>query len=209
MVIVTGVCVGSWDKFHANVVPHAPGPVMALSGQTSIGAAYNTILTAYRYSRFVDVLILQHDDLEITDPLLVEKLLEVVSLRDVGIVGVAGARGVTGSIAWWNFDTVGHQMTDGRLIDFGQRSGFVDALEGSFLAFTPRGVAHLAGQFDEVPGFHGYDVGICAKATKAGLRCVVADIDTHHHTTVGVFKSAEQQRDWYLADQRFREGPDA
>lgn len=196
MVINHGVCVGSWDRFATYVVPRAVGPIIALSEQTSITAAYNSILVTAPEG----VLILQHDDLEITDPSMADKLNAAIE-PDVAIVGVAGARGVT-SLAWWNFDTVGHQYTDGRLIDFGPRKGDVDALEGSFLAFTPWAVKYL--RFDPMPGFHGYDVSICQKARRKGMRVVVADIDTHHHTKVGVFKTAESQSQWYLADKQFQ-----
>jgi hypothetical protein len=119
----------------------------------------------------------------------------------VALVGVAGARGVT-DLAWWNHDTVGHQHTDTGLIDYGPRTGDVDALEGSMLAFTRWAIDHL--RFDPLPGFHGYDVMICRRARSAGMRVVVADITTHHHTTVG-FKTADSHLQWQGADRRFRE----
>jgi glycosyltransferase involved in cell wall biosynthesis len=199
VVIATGCCVGSWDRFEANVVPGVLGPVLALYGESSIGAAYNTILD-WAADRGVDLLVLQHDDLQITDPDLEPKLAAAMG-ENVALIGVAGARGVQG-IAWWNFDTIGHQHTDAGLIDFGPRTGDVDALEGSFLAFTRWAIDHL--RFDEVPGFHGYDVGIARKAVDAGMRVTVADIDTHHHTVIG-FKSADSHQQWLDADQRFRQ----
>lgn len=203
MVIVHGCCVGSWDRFAANVLPPAAGrPVYALSGQTSIGRAYNTILDAASAEWPSAVVVLQHDDLLITDPDLETKLVAAATEPDVAVVGVAGARGVSG-IAWWNFDTVGHQTIDTGLIDFGPREGDVDALEGSFLAFTPWAVRNL--RFDPDDGFHGYDVTIARKAVDAGKRAVVADIHTHHHTQVG-FKTAASEQAWYHADQRVREG---
>jgi hypothetical protein len=200
VVIGTGCCVGSWDKFHTNVAPYTPGPVTAMYGQTSIAAAYNMILDGFGRMD-VDYAALQHDDLHITDPAFAAKL-EAATGPDVALIGVAGARGVQ-DLAWWNYDTVGHQMTDGGLIDFGPRTGDVDALEGSLLVFTRLGVAEL--RFNWQPGFHGYDVGICAKARRAGMRVVVADIDTHHHTVIG-FKSADSHTSWLAADERFRRG---
>ena len=200
--MVFGCCVGDWGKFQANVAPYAIGPVIAMSGRDSIAAAYNAILDA----AFVEwgdgtTVVLQHDDLQITDPRFAQKVA-AASTERVAVIGVAGARGVTG-LAWWNADTVGHQQTDAGLIDFpGGRAGDVDALEGSLLVFTPWAVRHL--RFDHVPGFHGYDVSVCAKARAKGRRVVVADIDTHHHTMMG-FKSAASHEQGAQADQAFRE----
>lgn len=205
MVIAYGVCIGSWDRFMANVAPRIAGPLLGplvgLFGQTSIADAYNAILDHYTPNP-PDLLILQHDDLEITDPQAVEKL-GAAARPDVALLGVAGARGVK-TLAWWNYETVGHQQTDAGPINFpGGRTGDVDALEGSLLVFTPWAVANL--RFDSLPGFHGYDVLICAKAIDAGMRVVVADVDTHHHTTPGLFKSQASHADWLAADERFRE----
>lgn len=193
-----GVCVGDWGRFTTYVAPHALGPIVALSGQTSIADAYNTILNGVEWQE-PDLLILQHDDLEITDPAAVEKLLAAAE-EGVALIGVAGARDVA-DLAWWNYPAIGHQWIDSGLIDFGPRSGDVDALEGSLLAFTPWSIANL--RFDPLPGFHGYDVGICRKARQAGRRVVVADVDTYHHTRVG-FKTAESEAQWQAADQAFR-----
>lgn len=193
MNIVHGVCVGSWDKFQANVIPRLAGPVIALGGQTSIARAYNMILDASKHLR-PDILVLQHDDLEITDPDWVAKLEAVFAEDNVGIVGVAGARNVTG-LAWWFYETVGHQMTDGiGALDFGERSGDVEALEGSFLALGSWFIQNM--DFDErYPGFHGYD-SIATDVLRVGKkRVIVADIDTHHHTPGG-FRSASSQADW-------------
>jgi hypothetical protein len=175
------------------------GPIVALSGQTSIGDAYNSILDAC-LGTDLDMLILQHDDLEIVDPDAEKKLRDAMQ-PDVAIAGVAGAREVT-NLAWWTFDAIGHQQTDAQTVDFGARAGDVDALEGSLLVLSPWAVRNL--RFDPLPGFHGYDVIICRKARNAGKRVVVVDVDTHHHTLLG-FKTAASEAQWAHADQWFRE----
>lgn len=193
VVIVHGVCVGSWAKFQQYVEPGLSGhSVVALGNQTSIARAYNRIIDSLRMD-MPDILILQHDDLEITDPDWVAKLEAVFAEPNVGIVGIAGARNVTG-LAWWFYDTVGHQVTDGiGNLDFGERSGDVEALEGSFLALGPWFIQHM--RFDErYPGFHGYD-SIATDVFTSGKRVVVADIDTHHHTPGG-FRSESSENDW-------------
>jgi hypothetical protein len=204
--VAYGCCVGSWDRFQRNVVPAAGDyerPLMALSGQSSIAEAYNTILEAFFFSgqRDLDALVLLHDDLEITDPQAEEKILAAVAEPDVALVGVAGATLIHG-LNWWDaFDTVGHQLTDSMMIDFGPREGDVVSLEGSILAFSPWAIKNL--RFDtQFPGFHGYDE-ISMQAINEGKRVVVRDIDTHHHTKVG-FASTQSQEQWLLCNELFR-----
>lgn len=199
MVVVYGTCVGSWDKLQANVIPRVTGPLLALSGQTSICVAYNSILDAYQ-DRSLDALILLHDDLEITDPDWETKLVAPLTDPHVLLVGVAGGDGQHG-LAWWNHNPVGHQQTDVMNIDFGVRTGDVTLLEGSVLVFSPAAIKTL--RFDtRFPGFHGYDE-IGMQAAQMG-RVVVADVDTHHHSSMG-FKSDESHSQWLEADRLYRE----
>jgi hypothetical protein len=195
-----GVCVGSWDKFNRYVVPRTEGrQLLGLSGQDSIAVAYNRILEAFD-CRDLPGLVLQHDDLEIVDPMAEPILLEALSVEDVALVGVAGGDARSG-LAWWNIDPVGHQLTDSMNIDFGRRSGDVTLLEGSLLAFSPWAMENLA--FDEdYPGFHGYDE-IAMQARDQGKRVVVVDLDTHHHSMLG-FDSVDSHAEWHRADERFR-----
>lgn len=196
--IVYGVCVGSWDKFNRYVTPHtADRQVVALSGQTCIGAAYNTILNATYHA---DMLILQHDDLEIVDPDAEAKFLTALAEPAVLLAGVAGGS-ARGGLGWWNHDPIGHQRTDAMNIDFGTRTGDVDLLEGSILALSRDAIRLL--RFDlRYGGFHGYD-DIGMQASREG-RAVVVDVDTHHHNPMG-FKSGESHSQWLEADRLFRD----
>ena len=195
-----GCCVGTWEKLHRNIAPRIGNrPLVALWGQTALTVAYNTILDAYR-GKGMDAVILLHDDLELTDPHAEEKFLEALG-ADVALVGVCGGKG-RNTLAWWESETVGHQMTDSGMIDFGPRTGDVAFIEGSLFAFSPWAVENL--RFDErYPGWLGYD-DVCLHAVDAGMRVVVADIDTHHHTTVG-FKSPEIAQAWDVAEEIFQE----
>lgn len=195
-----GVCVGSWEKLRRNVIPRTEGrPLLGLSGQTQLTVAYNTILDAYR-GRDLDAVILLHDDLEVTDPAAEAKFLAALA-DDVALVGVCGGKGDK-TLAWWTSETVGHQMTDSCMLDFGPRTGDVAFIEGSIMVFSPWAVENL--RFDErYPGFLGYD-DVCLTARAAGRRVVVADVDTHHHSTVG-FKSPQIARNWHVAEEIFQE----
>src|SRR5688572_20200242 len=122
LMIAYGTCVGSWEKLRRNVIPRVGGsPLMALSGQTQLTTAYNAILDAYR-GRGFDAVVLLHDDLEIVDPDAEAKFLKALADPEVAIVGVCGGKGDQ-SLAWWNSPTVGHQMTDSGMLDFGDRTG--------------------------------------------------------------------------------------
>jgi hypothetical protein len=192
-----GVCAGSWDKFQRYVVPRAMGPIIALSGQTSIAVAYNSILAACEH-RAIDALVLQHDDLEITDPDAQDKIYAALDRGD-GLLGVAGGGGQR--LDWWNQSPIGHQRTDVMNIDFGERTGLVQLLEGSLLIFSAKAVRHL--RFDTLyEGFHGYDE-IAHQAWEQYMTVRVIDLDTHHHTNMG-FKSAESQAQWEAANRRYQ-----
>jgi len=205
--IVYGVCVGSWGRFNDNVVTAETEQLIALSGQTSIARAYREIQRV-ALGLSADILILQHDDLEITDPDAEAKIIEAIK-GGADLVGVAGG-GSDGGIAWWNQNPIGHQRTDVGEIDFGVRAGDVQALEGSLIAMS-RWAIESGVMFDNrYPGFHGYDADICRQVfTNTFLeprdrRVTVVDIDTHHHTQMG-FKSAQSHEDWLTADRIFRD----
>jgi len=199
-----GVCVGSWSKFECHVVnggewPRMGSHIIATSGHSSIAVAYNAILNTYLDHKFSAV-ILMHDDLEITDPDAEKKFMHTIAQPDVALVGVAGGRG-EGSLAWWNWETVGHQQVDSGMLDFGEREGDVDAIEGSIMVFSRWAIENL--RFDtSYPGFHGYDE-IAKLARTLGKRVVVADVNTHHHVQLG-FKSQESERQWQECEGIFR-----
>lgn len=194
-----GCCVGSWSKFHGYVEPRISDdrPILTASNQTSISVAYNAILDGFRVYD-LDAVILIHDDLEMIDPETEEKVLNAFSLDpEIAIVGVAGGGP---SMSWWNVDPIGHQLTDTRMLEFGERrSGGVDIVEGSFMAFSPWAIQQL--RFDERYEFLGYD-DVCLHAIEAHKRVYVADIDTHHHSTLG-YKSESVRQMWERSEEIF------
>jgi hypothetical protein len=93
-------------------------------------------------------------------------------------------------------------MTDSGPLDFGPRSGDVAFLEGSVIAFSPWAVEYL--QCDETyTDFRsGWD-DICLESLTAGMRNVVVDVDTHHHTTIG-WKSPQVEAKFMESEEIFR-----
>lgn len=207
MVVAYGVCVGSWGKLHEYVVPKLldHSPLLALSGQRSIVAAYNVMLDYFAFTapfrEELEAVILQHDDVEVIDYDVHEKILAEFEDPNVALVGVAGG-GDGNGLAWWTQDPIGHQRTDVMNIDFGVRTGEVTLLEGSFLAFSPAAIHTL--RFDPLfTGFHGYDE-ISKQAHHNGHRVVVADIATWHHNRMG-FKSPASHQEWIEANRLYQE----
>lgn len=198
--IAYGVCVGSWERFRANIVPRTAGrSLLGLSGQPSIAVAYNAILDAYR-GRGHDAVVLLHDDLEITDALFEEKVTAALMGQDVALVGVAGGGP---ALRWWDHDPIGHQMTDSGMVDFGARTGDVDMIEGSVMAFSPWVVENLRIDERYTDFRSGWD-DVCLTAKAAGKRVVVADVDTHHHSTIG-WKSPEVEAKFAESERIFAE----
>lgn len=192
---------GNWDKFNRYVAPQIEKRrAIAKFGYDGIVQPYNEILDTVQGWDDVEALILLHDDLEMLDPDGERKLVEPLVDPDVAMTGVAG--GGFNSIYWWNWNPIGHQQTDNRLIDFGRREGEVTLLEGSIMALSPWFIQNL--RFDDrFTWFHGYDeIGMQVRA--AGKKALVMDVDTHHHNTEGYASeySAEMCR---LADQLYRE----
>lgn len=201
VVITYGCCVGSRGKLDQYVTPHVTGPLIKLHNQTSIASAYNSIIDAVRGTNTVEALVLQHDDLEITDQTFDMKIRSVIAQDNVALIGVAGGRGAQ-TLAWWDYQTVGHQLTDSGMLTFTEPTGDVEVLEGSLLVLTPWAIANL--RFDErYGGFHGYD-DIGYEACARGKRVVVVDIDTHHHTMLG-WKNKDNLAAWSSANDKFRE----
>lgn len=193
-----GCCVGSWEKFHKYVEPVIPAerPILTASNQLSISVAYNAILDGFKVYD-LDAVILVHDDLEMIDENTEEKVLSrFAANEEIAIIGVAGGGP---SMAWWNIDPRGHQQTDSGPVVFGPHSGFVDIVEGSFMAFSPWAIQEL--RFDERYEFLGYD-DVCLEAKRVGKQVYVAPIDTHHHSTVG-YKSESVKVMWERSEVIF------
>ncbi len=203
MKLAYGVCVSSDRKFREYVLPRVePGAMVNTRwSQVSIATAYNEMLAeAIEYD--IDVLILQHDDLEITDPQGVAALMEALTWPMVALAGVAGGDGQ--GLAWWNGSPIGQVMSDQGMIDLGRPRGFheVNSLDGMLIAMSRWAIENLC--FWDRPGFHGYDCDISAQARAAGRSVVIVPIDVHHHTTLG-FKSVASEADWLDADRQYRE----
>jgi SAM-dependent methyltransferase len=189
-------CIGSEDKYRTIAVPglrRAAEPdslVAEVTTDSSIFTAYNEVLDAVADRDDLEALVLLHEDVEIVDPDLCAKLRAALADPKVAVVGVVGARGVTG-LAWWRGECFGRVAETRGVIDFGGGSHEVETVDGLLMALSPWAVRNL--RFDEqtFDGFDGYDVDLCFQARAAGKRVMVAPLDVvHAHSRAGMSRSA-------------------
>jgi hypothetical protein len=188
--IAFAVCVGSEEKYRRYAAQGIrlacePDSVVAeVTTTESIFTAYNEVLDALEPRDDLEALVMLHEDTEIVDTALCEKLRRRMAEPDVAVVGAIGARGVT-SLAWWEGKGFGRAIETRGLVDFGGGSHDVDSVDGLLMALSPWAAREL--RFDEksFTGFHGYDADICFQARAAGRRVVVDELALVHHTKGG------------------------
>jgi hypothetical protein len=139
--------------------------------------------------------VLVHQDAEIVDADLCDKVRDALADPAVGAVGCVGAIGVR-SIAWWeasvtlaSFINRYEEHGGGDLHSFSwsfeeappyAQVGEVETLDGFVLALAPWTVRNV--RFDESLGpFHGYDLDYCLQVREAGRKVVTADFRAIHH----------------------------
>lgn len=192
-VIVFGVCAGPTDTFERIAQPalervrEPDSIVIVLRGQTSICRAYNEMIDRALRLEGAEALVLIHDDLEIPDSRLCERLRRLCAEPDVAVVGVAGARGVR-KLGWWEgartfggATAVTAESEFRFATDVPDGTHDVDTVDGILLALSPAGMVRLRFDEETFPGFDGYDGGLCADARAVGLRVVVTDLEVRHH----------------------------
>jgi hypothetical protein len=189
--------------------------VLVFRDAGSIFRAYN--LLREQASRLDDLegLVLIHQDAELVDPGLCEKVRQAFRDPEVALAGCGGAVGVR-SIAWWEGSITWASYTH-RFEEMGggdipglswhekrpayARTGEVDSLDGILIAMSPWAVSELG--FDESIGrIHGYDLDICLQARAAGRKVVTIDTRLIHHHSLDLMADAEG---WIAAHMRVAE----
>ena len=136
-----------------------------------------------------------HEDTEVCDPQVLNKLRKAFRDPEIGVVGVYGADRVQ-SLAWWDGRQKGLYPSHEPLVgvngypdppteytDYGDPK--VDCVDGCFMAISPWCAHNVAFDIERYWGFHGFDVDFCFEVRKAGKAVVVSDIDVWHHTPGG------------------------
>ncbi len=184
-------------------------PIFAYAASGSVARSYNLLFEAASKLPELQALVLVHEDAEIVDPAFCPKLRQLLSDPGVGVVGCVGARQVS-DLAWWDGQATRSSMSyhydelgggELRWPPDTAPPGEVDALYGVMLAFSPWVVRNL--RFDESIGMlHGYDVDICRKARRAGLKVVAAELEVAHHHSLDLVEEIEI---WVAAHMRSAE----
>lgn len=211
--IAFGVCVGNEETYRRYAMPtisslaEHDSILLSSRNNSSISEAYNEMLEYLRCNDALEALILLHEDVELSDPKLLDKVREALQDESVGLLGVIGAKGVT-SLRWWEATGMGSCHETRGFIDYGGGTHAVDAIDGLIMALSPWAVRHVAFDASNFRGFHGYDVDYSFSIREAGRRVIVTDIDLFHHTKGGYGDSLQfQQNDAAFQEKWMRQSP--
>jgi hypothetical protein len=180
--------------------------VLALPATGSIFHSYNALLERAAARDDLEALVLVHQDAEIVDADLCDKVRDALADPAVGAVGCVGAIGVR-SIAWWeasvtlaSFINRYEEHGGGDLHSFSwawddappyAHTGEVETLDGFLLVLSPWAVRSI--RFDETLGeFHGYDLDFCLQVREAGRKVVTADFRAIHHRPLEMIPDPER-----------------
>jgi hypothetical protein len=163
-----------------------PDSLIMVRRNVSLQRAYNEMLAEAAGRDDLEALVFPHQDLRIEDENFVATLRKALRLRSIGLIGAAGAQGVSG-LAWWE-DSVAlgrlGTLLHGQLRSLGLRGELgvidVDAIDGALIVFSPWAARNLSFDLRFERDFHGYDVDISFQARARGRRAVVADLWTVH-----------------------------
>jgi hypothetical protein len=179
--------------------------VLARPAVGSIFRSYNALLDQAAEHEDLEALVLVHQDTELVDDDLCDKVRDALRDPDVALVGCVGAIGVR-SIAWWeasvtlaSFINRYEEHGGGDLHSFSwawdeappyAHTGEVETLDGFLLVLSPWTVHSV--RFDESLGFfHGYDLDYCLQVRDAGRKVVTADLRAIHHRPLEMLPDPE------------------
>jgi glycosyl transferase family 2 len=173
----------------------------------SLQRAYNEMLEEASGQRGLEAVVLVHQDTEIADERVAEKVRNRLTDPEVAIIGAIGTSGID-ALAWaQNAETFGAA----RLEIFGvertlvgthpEGGADVASVDGFLLVIAGWAAREL--RFDEefAPDFHGYDADICYEARARGWRVAVEPIDAVHRPHLGFLRDREA---WIRASMRWQ-----
>ncbi|HEY1522062.1 MAG TPA: glycosyltransferase [Solirubrobacteraceae bacterium] len=168
--------------------------ILAYAAVEPVARTYNLILEAAARLDDLEALVLVHPHTEILQPDLCARVRRALSDPDVGAVGCAGARNVTG-IAWWEGEVVcgnvrqryeehgGGEVSTVRWADHLPPPAEVEVLDGQLLILSPWAVGQI--RFDETLLLgHGFDLDFSLQLRQSGRRLLVVDLEVLHHRPI-------------------------
>lgn len=210
--IVYGVCVGDVDRYAAVAEPGIeavaePGDRVVLRhGQTSIFAAYDSILDEVEELRDVEAVVLLHEDVRV-GPGFQDEIRHAVTRPGVAVAGVVGAR-FPPSLEWWTSqERYGHVRETRDHLDWSRGVHDVHTVDGLLLVLSPWAARHLRFNAPGYGGFHGYADELCFRALAKERRVIVDDFDVEHVTRGGFGDRAAFLRSDLIWRRRWRDAP--
>ena len=183
--IVVGCCVGPGGRYEQIAGPslervlRPDDRLLLVEGTNGICTAYNTVLAAARTLPECEGVLLVHDDVELLEDDVRDRLSAALAEPGVGLVGVAGGRDLVWG-KWWSGRALAGRTNDtASSRGLGAPSADVDAVDGC-LMLVAAAALHLDFDVDGFPGFHGYDVDYSLQVRSAGLRVVTRPIGYRH-----------------------------
>jgi GT2 family glycosyltransferase len=165
-------------------------------GYDEIHRAYNEMMDEAVSHPDLEALILLHQDLELLDDSLLERVRPQLERPGVGVIGCFGGRNVP--FQYWSLteEKFGSAMVPAFEEHYSSGPHEVEVVDGVLLALNPW-VARTI-RFSEAASkdFHGYDVDFCMRVRAAGGRVVCDDVPYLHH----------MEHPWADADQLRRAG---
>ena len=174
--------------------------------ETSLSVCYNTILKDPNNKD--KTVLFVHDDVELDDVFLVEKLLD----SPYTITGLAGAKSFNKSVpkAAWHLASTKEQYvgevahcSQGKVWTtiFGPTNSRALVLDGLFLSCKVNDLIEKELFFDETFDFHFYDLAFCLKAHEKKISCGVLPIRVIHY---GLGDSMNSES-WTKANETFKQ----
>lgn len=190
----------------------ADSETFVFSAVGPVARGYNLLLDTAATRDDLEALVLVHPHAQIEDPAFCSKVRQAMGGPEVGVVGAAGASGVS-TLAWWDGEiscgSVTHRFQDhggGRMPAYswtspGPAPAEVDVVDGFLMVISPWVARNV--RFDESLALgHGFDVDFCLQVRRAGRKVVTADIRLTHHHSLELF---EDRTTWVEAHVQLAE----
>jgi hypothetical protein len=183
-------------------VAEADSAMLTRNGFDSIQRPCNEMLDEAAAMPGLEALVLLHQDLELVDESLPERVRRVFADPRAGLLGALGGR-ITRFHCWLAPDEIlgfalGPEHLDEEIhITTGPRE--VDGVDGALLIVAPWAVRSIRFGEASPKRFHGYDVDFSARVRAAGGRVICEDIVCRHHMTVKDDYEAQRQAGVALA----------
>lgn len=185
--IAFGCAVSAPETFEQVALPsirrvaEADSVLLTRRGYASIQQPYNEMMEEAAARPDLEALVLLHQDMELLDDTLLDRVRPLLEEPRVGLIGVMGGRDVPLHCWWETDDLYGRARTP--LIDVHHSVGSheVEVVDGALLVLAPWVARTIRFSDALAEDFHGYDVDFSLLVRAAGGRVVCNDIPYFHH----------------------------